>query len=75
MGPATPAWKQHITGPDAGLSAIVRRPTSLRGAVEQTRGGAGMNVVFSAARELQPWRTEPAVHEVDDRMLGLLAMA
>lgn len=36
------------------------------------RGGAGMSVVFGAARELYPWRTEPAVQDVHDRLLGLM---
>jgi transcriptional regulator with XRE-family HTH domain len=41
--------------------------------LERTRGGAGLNVVFTAGRELRPWRHEPAVHEVHDRMLALVA--
>lgn len=41
--------------------------------LERTRGGAGLTVVFSAGRELRPWRTEPDVHEVNDRMLALVA--
>ena len=44
-------------------------------ALEGTRGGAGLNVVFTAGRELSPWRSEPTVREVHDRMLGLLATA
>lgn len=56
---------------DAALAVL---HTAIDG-LEQTRGGAGLNVVFSAARELQPWRTDPAVHEVQDRLLGLLATA
>jgi transcriptional regulator with XRE-family HTH domain len=43
--------------------------------LNKTRGGAGLNVVFGAGRELSPWRTDPSVHEVHDRMLGLLATA
>lgn len=43
--------------------------------LECTRGGAGLNVVFTAGRELGPWRSEPSVREVHDRMLGLLATA
>jgi transcriptional regulator with XRE-family HTH domain len=42
-------------------------------ALERTRGGAGLNVVFAAGRELRPWRGEPAVHEIHDRMLALVA--
>jgi hypothetical protein len=40
--------------------------------VEQTRGGGGLNVVFTAARELRPWRNERAVQEVNDRLLTLM---
>lgn len=43
--------------------------------LEHTRGGAGLNVAFAAGRELRPWRTELVVHEVHDRLLGLLATA
>lgn len=41
--------------------------------LERTRGGAGLNVVFTAGRELRPWRSEPDVQEVNDRMLALVA--
>jgi hypothetical protein len=41
--------------------------------LERTRGGAGMNVVFTAGRELRPWRAEPTVQEIHDRMLALVA--
>lgn len=41
--------------------------------VEATRGGGGLTIVFAAGRELQPWRQEPAVQEVHDRLLGLIA--
>jgi len=41
--------------------------------LEQSRGGGGMTVVFGAARELYPWRAEPAVHDIHDRLLGLMA--
>jgi hypothetical protein len=33
-----------------------------------TRGGGGLTVVFSAVRELYPWRQEQAVHDVQDRL-------
>lgn len=42
------------------------------GVVEQTRGGGGLNVVFAAARELRPWRSEPVVQDVNDRLLALM---
>lgn len=41
--------------------------------IEDTRGGGGMSVVYSAGRELYPWRAEPAVQEVYDRLLALMA--
>jgi transcriptional regulator with XRE-family HTH domain len=40
--------------------------------IEQTRSGGGLNVVFAAARELRPWWNEPAVQEVNDRLLTLM---
>ena len=41
--------------------------------LEHTRGGGGMNVVFTAARELRPWRQLPEVADVHDRLLALVA--
>ncbi len=41
--------------------------------IELNRGGGGLNVVFTAAREMRPWRTVPAVQEVSDRLLTLMA--
>jgi tetratricopeptide (TPR) repeat protein len=41
--------------------------------VERTRGGGGLNVIFAAGRELRPWRDEPQVQEVHDRLLALIA--
>jgi tetratricopeptide (TPR) repeat protein len=41
--------------------------------LERTRGGAGLNVVFTAGWELRPWRDEVIVQEVQDRMLALVA--
>ncbi|WP_328581747.1 helix-turn-helix transcriptional regulator [Streptomyces sp. NBC_00370] len=43
--------------------------------LETTRGGGGMNIVFGAARELRPWRQEPLVAEIHDRLLGLMTAA
>lgn len=40
--------------------------------VEQTWGGGGLNVAFSAGRELQPWRDMPVVREANDRLLALM---
>jgi hypothetical protein len=44
-------------------------------AIERTRAGGGLNVVFTAARELRPWRNERAVQEVNDRLLTLMTAA
>jgi tetratricopeptide (TPR) repeat protein len=41
--------------------------------LEQGRGGGGMSVVFAAGRELYPWRGEPEVQDVHDRLLGLIS--
>lgn len=43
--------------------------------VESARGGGGMNLVFTAGRELAPWRGLPAVREINDRLLALMAAA
>ena len=55
--------------PDAAVASLHTAIDEL----ERTRGGAGLNVVFAAGLELRPWREEPAVHEVHDRMLALVA--
>ena len=41
--------------------------------IELNRSGGGLNIVFTAAREMRPWRTLPAVQEVSDRLLTLMA--
>jgi transcriptional regulator with XRE-family HTH domain len=41
--------------------------------IELTWGGGGLNIVFAACRELQPWRHVPAVQDVYDRVLALMA--
>jgi DNA-binding XRE family transcriptional regulator len=43
--------------------------------IELTWGGGGLNIVFGAGRELRQWRTLPIVHDVYDRLLGLMAAA
>jgi DNA-binding XRE family transcriptional regulator len=43
--------------------------------LEQTRGGGGLNIAFTAARELRPWRDQAAVGEVSDRLLRLMTAA
>jgi hypothetical protein len=42
-------------------------------AVELTRGGGGLNLAFAAGRELRQWRQEPWVHDINDRLLALMA--
>ena len=41
--------------------------------VESTRAGGGLTVAFSAGREMAPWRAEPIVRDIHDRLLGLMA--
>ncbi|MEU9242837.1 helix-turn-helix domain-containing protein [Streptomyces sp. NPDC048385] len=41
-------------------------------AVELTRGGGGLNLAFSAGRELRQWRAEPWAQEINDRLLALM---
>jgi hypothetical protein len=41
--------------------------------VEVTRSAAGMRRVFTAGRQLAPWRSEPFVQELQDRLLALSA--
>ncbi|MER7399688.1 helix-turn-helix transcriptional regulator [Streptomyces sp. NPDC000151] len=56
---------------DAALAGFTEAVTELHG----TRGGGGMNIVFRAARELRPWRSEPAVQEAQDRLMALMEAA
>lgn len=44
-------------------------------ALEKSRGAGGLNVVFGAAKELRPWRSEPVVRDVTDRLLSLMAVS
>ena len=41
--------------------------------IELNRGGGGLNIIFSAGREMRPWRTVPVVQDVHDRLLNLMA--
>ncbi|MFC4591445.1 helix-turn-helix domain-containing protein [Sphaerisporangium corydalis] len=41
-------------------------------AVELTRGGGGLNLAFSAGRELRRWGAEPWAREINDRLLALM---
>ncbi|MFJ8815271.1 helix-turn-helix domain-containing protein [Amycolatopsis thermoflava] len=44
-------------------------------ALETTRGGGGLNVAFTAGKELRPWRQHRAVQEVGERLFALMAGA
>jgi len=41
--------------------------------VQITRGGGGLNILFTANRELHTWQEEPFVREVRDRIIDLVA--
>ncbi|MET9445956.1 helix-turn-helix domain-containing protein [Streptomyces cinerochromogenes] len=56
---------------DAALIAFNDAVSELHG----TRGGGGMNIVFRAAREMRPWRNEPAVQDAQDRLMALMEAA
>ncbi|MFF4573124.1 hypothetical protein [Streptomyces sp. NPDC001410] len=53
---------------DAALAVFNDAVSELHG----TRGGGGMNIVFRAAREMRPWRSEPAVQDAQDRLMALM---
>jgi tetratricopeptide (TPR) repeat protein len=42
--------------------------------LEVSRGGGGLNVVSAAVRELRPWRHEPVVQGVHERLLALMTL-
>jgi tetratricopeptide (TPR) repeat protein len=42
--------------------------------LEVSRGGGGLNVVSTAVRELRPWRHEPFVQDVNERLLALMTL-
>jgi tetratricopeptide (TPR) repeat protein len=42
--------------------------------LEVSRGGGGLNVVSAAVRELHPWRQEPVVQDVHERLLALMTL-
>ncbi|MDO0936609.1 helix-turn-helix transcriptional regulator [Streptomyces sp. DG2A-72] len=55
------------------IDAAVTTLTEAIAELEETRGGGGLNVVFSAARELRAWRQEHIVADVHDRLFALMA--
>ncbi|TVT31257.1 helix-turn-helix transcriptional regulator [Amycolatopsis rhizosphaerae] len=44
-------------------------------ALELTWGGGGLNIAFTAGRELRPWRQQPAVQEAGERLFALMSGA
>ncbi|MGA6168583.1 helix-turn-helix transcriptional regulator [Amycolatopsis magusensis] len=44
-------------------------------ALEGTRGGGGLNLAFSAGRELREWRHEQSVQELNDRLFDLMVVS
>jgi tetratricopeptide (TPR) repeat protein len=52
-------------------AAVLHRAIDL---LEVTRGGGGLNVVSAAVRELHPWRQEPVVQDVHERLLALMTL-
>jgi hypothetical protein len=57
-----------LQGEPEQASAVLHQAIDL---VEQTGSAAGKRRVFAAGRQLGPWRNEPFVQEVQDRLLGL----
>jgi tetratricopeptide (TPR) repeat protein len=53
-------------------AAVLHRAIDL---LEVSRGGGGLNVVFTAVRQLRPWRDEPFTQDVNERLLTLMALA
>jgi len=42
--------------------------------LEVSRGGGGLNVVSAAVRELHPWRNQPDVQDMNERLLALMTL-
>jgi hypothetical protein len=43
------------------------------GVIQLNWGAGGLNLSLSAAWELRPWRSVPAVQDVNDRLLTLMS--
>lgn len=56
----------ELDGAVAGLNAAID-------VTELHRGGGGMNVICAAGRQLRPWRRDPGVQDVYDRIMSLMA--
>jgi hypothetical protein len=62
----------HVRQRDVDQAAtVLHRTIDL---LEITRGGGGLNVVSAAVRELHPWRQEPVVQDVHERLLALMTL-
>jgi hypothetical protein len=62
----------HVRQRDVDQAAtVLHRAIDL---LEVTRGGGGLNVVSTAVRELHPWRQEPVVQDVHERLLTLMTL-
>jgi hypothetical protein len=79
--PGNPTKASAITSANLALACIRQRSIdeavahlhAAIGIVEQTRGAGGLNVAFTAGRDLQPWHTTAPVREVLDRLMTLAA--
>ena len=54
------------------LDAAAGRLNKAIDVIELNRGGGGLNIAFSAGREMRPWRTVPIVQDIHDRLLTLM---
>jgi hypothetical protein len=61
-GPRVCPPTRHRTGSNRAPPAI--------DLLEVSRGGGGLNVVSAAVGELRPWRDEPVVQDVNERLLA-----
>jgi tetratricopeptide (TPR) repeat protein len=62
----------HVRQRDVDQAAtVLHRAIDL---LEVTRGGGGLNVVSAAVLELHPWRLEPVVQDVHERLLALMTL-
>jgi tetratricopeptide (TPR) repeat protein len=62
----------HVRQRDVDQAAtVLHRAIDL---LEVSRGGGGLNVVSAAVRELRPWRHEPVVQDVHERLLALMTL-
>jgi tetratricopeptide (TPR) repeat protein len=62
----------HIRQRDVEQAAtVLHRAIDL---LEVARGGGGLTVVSAAVRELRPWRHEPVVQDVNERLLALMTL-